>query len=116
MDKEAINELMEIIKSGHDFAVEQMPHVAQEIIFYEKFEHSVWFTVAVLVLVGLTYLWKIVISKFQKWDTEPFCFSCFFLVLVTAFFILGLVLETSALIKVWCAPRLVILDYLGNLL
>ena len=114
-----INEILEMLKSGIDFASEQAPIFIQEILTYAIYEHSikallfiVMSLIALYVMLGCKYSHeKESIYDFTEWGLGRFIAG-----FTSMVFIILSVHHVVQVVKVTIAPRLYLIETISNLL
>ena len=112
IDEQAANQLINYLNSGVDFAVTQAPIIAQEILNWMLLKNCCMLLLGLIVLiVGCTVLYQ----HWTEWITNGFKDIVFIPGAVIA---LGLMLSLSSgfmLIKLMVAPKLVLLEVIGQM-
>ena len=118
--QEQAGEILELLKVGIEkggaFAGEQLPDVARQLILFRRAACSMWLAIGIAALIGGIWLFR-AISKWQR-DNEV-CDDCGLITMpaiISLFGFLAVVCSGTGLLKLWLAPKLYLLEYIGKIM
>ncbi len=109
-----LSEMLGLLKETKDFAMEQIPQVAKEVLHYNLAVSILW-TLVFGATFGMFVFFMTKIVKVVKEDGEYLPLLFFNGVPMLIFALLTLEKVTDV-IKIYLAPRLYLIEYLSNLL
>ena len=107
-------------KSTVEFAQDQVPLVAKEIVSWYFWENAIFATMYLFILVFLFIFMLFVLKKIKEyWDTadEVKVFGTvglFVMMLISCGLLHSIIFYTSNAVKAQVTPRLVLIDYIKN--
>ena len=109
-----LNELLQMIKSGASLASEQIAPLVNEIVWYKTISSGIYASVTLFAMIIVIYIIiKTLKSDINGDDKVPVVlFSTIPLIINYVFFMSNLM----KLIKCLTAPRLIVIDYISQLL
>jgi len=114
-----IDELIEAVKSGMDFAGDQAPLYVEELLSYAVYYHTIYiigFSIAFLICLFVT------INTKKSWDNASYVDSLewgvatYLAGIISAIFAILITSNITSLIKVFVAPRVYLLEKIMNLI
>jgi len=119
---EAIQQTMEWVNQAKDFAVEQAPLLAREIVVYGIVWHGLGIVFSITALIVAAYLLRLALKRGDVWIEEANDYPPGRLIAaLVAMALCGLVAiglfadHVAPFITVLCAPRLYIIQELGRI-
>lgn len=132
---ESIDLVKEWAQKGGEFVAEQTPLVIQELLLYNFWWHLIWWTIGVIGLLALCYTFKCGLKWVKKTHEEAVEFNKnikysydkksedvtgeFMFVIIAHLtglsIVLPMIICNFTWLKIWLAPRLYILEYVGEL-
>lgn len=108
-----LNEMGELLKTTKDFTVDQAPQVAKEILAY-SLVYSIFWVLSGFVLLFLCYKFFKFAQKLCERDDDYapiFVFVVLFFVISSLWTAVGM----EHILKLYFAPRLFLIEYIGHL-
>jgi hypothetical protein len=118
---DAASKLIDKVEEGGDFILDQMPLIAQELVAYERAYRTAWVCIAVVWVILYAFLIlpkgiKLAQGKIEEVRTNVGMGMCVMGGCVSVMALFGFFININPMMKAWFAPRLVILDYLKEML
>lgn len=112
-----VQKMLAAAENGANWTAEQAPLVVQEWLLWQMVEAGIWALAGLIsgcVAVWLTY-WMV--PKWDKWDRtcNPMAFMAPAGVAICGIFAIVGITAISSLLKLWLAPRVVILEKFADL-
>lgn len=117
---ESLKQVMDWLKEAKEFAADQAPQLAQEIVQWVWWNGFASVLICAVILIGIPYacrrIWKISKEWIDDNGAEPLV-AIFGLIAVGCFIVAttSLIASGSQLIKATVAPRVVIVEAIGKL-
>lgn len=114
-----INELLtylaSTVQAGTDFAIEQAPAVAQEIVAWSFAFHLFWaIACGIVAIAGLSLMLAGIVGAWRGGSSDDCASAVLLGLVVLAVFILPACVNTALAIKAKIAPRVVVIDWVSS--
>lgn len=117
-----LDEIVQMLREAGAFALEELPEVIQEFLYFYFWYHSLWTMVFLILCLGSFFLfymtreWKKEAEKNWNIDADKWNLWGMFLVTAGSFFLMFFSYHGIQLLKITIAPRVYLIQSLSKLL
>lgn len=119
MDELAVaKEILTWLRDSKEFALEQAPLLAREVLNWGIASHLFWFVISITLAITFVFITRLFYRNYQNaevFDRDGAALGMFLSGIVYAVFTSTTLYNLARLIQIWVAPRLYLLEQLRHL-